>query len=482
MKKKYVNLNKNVDENFSPFSPLSNLSNLSNNDKFYLHSLGCDKNLVDSEIMLGLLKEKGYTITAEPSQAKMIVVNTCGFIEEAVEEGINTILEMSTYKDEKIGCCKTLIITGCMAQRYRSEIAKTIPEVDKIVSTAEFPSIIGKSDKNAALDILDFSEKRMPTVPMHVAYVKISEGCDNNCTYCTIPSIKGKYRDREFNSIITECKRLAENGAKELVLVAQDTARYGTELYARPRLHELLLKISEIPQITWVRVMYAYPEHIYADLINTIANTAKIAKYIDMPIQHSNNRIIKQMGRKSNTADLLTLTENLRQNGIAVRTTLITGFPGETQAEFADMCKFIKQVQFRHLGVFAYSQEKGTPAAKMPGQIAKSEKLARKNKLLALQSEISQKNNAKLIGETLKIMVDGIVDKKDEKDENIEKTAYSGRSQYDAYDVDGAVFFDAPVQLMSGDIVKIKILQATNYDLYGEFCGIITDEVSCVGT
>ncbi|MCL2015942.1 MAG: 30S ribosomal protein S12 methylthiotransferase RimO [Defluviitaleaceae bacterium] len=471
------------------------MNNAENKGTFYLHSLGCDKNLIDSEIMLGLLKEDGYTITTEPSQADLIVVNTCGFIEEAVEEGINAILQMSTYKDEKNGRCKTLIVTGCMAQRYNAEIKKTIPEVDKIIGTAQFPTITA-SGKN--FDVLDSElyAKRITTIPMHVAYVKISEGCDNNCTYCTIPSIKGRYRDREFSSIITECTRLIANGAKELVLVAQDTARYGTELYNRPRLHELLERITQIPEtkktseqseqskqseqseqsgLVWVRVMYAYPEHIYDDLISTIANTAKIAKYIDMPIQHSNNRIIQKMGRKSNTAALLQLTEKLRQNGIAIRTTLITGFPGETTAEFAEMCGFIKQVQFKHLGVFAYSQEKGTPAAKMPKQLAKSTKEERKNKLLTLQAEISQKNNEKLIGKILTIMVDGIIS------EDADKIAYSGRSQYDAYDVDGAVFFDAPAQLMSGDIVQIKILKSTNYDLYGEFCGIMIDEVNSIG-
>ena len=440
----------------------------------YLHSLGCDKNLVDSEVMLGLLFEAGYKTAPDPSQADMIIVNTCGFIQEAVEEGIETILEMAAYKDE--GCCKSLVVTGCMAQRYKNEILAEIPEVDEILGVNDYPKIAGKE-----IDILDdeLYAKRANTMPMHVAYVKISEGCDNCCTYCTIPSIRGSYRDRNFESIIKECGMLVKNGAKELVLVAQDTAGYGTKLYGRRRLHELLHSISTIDGVGWVRLMYAYPEHVYPELIETIAKHCNICNYIDMPIQHSHDDVIARMGRKSSGEGLKALIAKLKEKDIAVRTTLIAGFPGETEEEFEHLCRFVEEADFDHLGVFAYSREEDTPAAKMKPQIKSAVKKARQDKLMAIQAKIAEKHSRALIGRTLKIMVDGSVNTGSGgvhrtptgavKDE----IAYCGRSERYAYDIDGAVFFLASQELMSGDWARVKITRAHGYDVYGELVDII---------
>ena len=425
----------------------------------YLHSLGCDKNLTDSEVMLGLLFEKGYKSVSEPSEADMIIVNTCGFIKEAVEESIETILEMASYKNDTIGRCKSLVVTGCMAQRYKSDILTEIPEVDKILGVNDYPKITGKN-----FDIFDdeLLKKRVNTMPVHVANVKISEGCDNCCAYCTIPSIRGPYREREFESIINECKMLVKNGAKELVMIAQDTAIYGMQLYKRQRLHELLDEISKIDGVCWVRVMYTYPEHIYGGLIETIAENKKICNYLDMPVQHSHEDVIKRMGRVA--ADIKKIISQLKERDIAVRTTLITGFPGESTDEFEHLCNFVKESEFDRLGVFVYSREEGTPAAKMKPQIKSSVKKARQQKIMEIQADIVERHNKELMGETLKIMVDGSI-----LDDN--EVVYCGRSEKHAYDVDGTVFFTVPedfAELMSGDAVYVKITQNHGYDVYGE--------------
>jgi len=423
----------------------------------YLHSLGCDKNLVDSELMLGLLYEDGYKSASDPAQAEMIIVNTCGFIQEAVEEGIETILEMAAYKTD--GICKKLVVTGCMAQRYRDEIVAEIPEIDAILGVNDFPKITGKD-----FDILDdeLYVKRAATMPFHVAYVKISEGCDNNCTYCTIPAIRGAYRDRAFESVVSECARLIAGGAKELVLLAQDSAHYGMKLYGRQRLHELLTEIAKLDGLGWVRVMYVYPEHIYPELLDVISGDEKICSYLDMPVQHCHDDVIRRMGRKSSYASLTALVGKLREKNITIRTTLITGFPGETDEEFSLLRQFVKEARFDHLGVFAYSREDGTPAAEMKPQIKEAVKTARRNELMALQAEIAEENGLTYIGKTLKVIVDGSVG------EDGGKFAYCGRSQRDAYDVDGAVFFSSELEWLSGDFVELEIINAKGYDLYGE--------------
>ena len=426
----------------------------------YLHSLGCDKNLVDSEIMLGLLYESGCKIEADPSQADVIVINTCGFIREAVEEGIETVLEFAGYKKE--GRCSFLIVTGCMAQRYKNDIMAEIPEVDAILGVNDFPKIadiINRRPTNS-IDVLDdqLFQKRINTMPMHVTYIKISEGCDNRCTYCTIPDIRGPYRDRKFESITAECERMVKNGSKELVLVAQDTAKYGTNLYGRQRLHELLESIANLDDLGWVRVMYAYPEHIYPDLINVIASHEKICSYLDMPIQHSDQAVLARMGRKIFT--LNELISQLKGKGIAIRTTLIAGFPGETEEEYENLRSFVEASEFNHLGVFAYSREEGTPAAGMKPQIKTSVKKNRVNELMTLQAKIAEKNNKTLVDRTLKVMVDGSI-------EDGGGRIYSGRSQKDAYEIDGSVFFSSDMEWMSGDFVDVKITKAHGYDLYG---------------
>ena len=426
----------------------------------YLHSLGCDKNLVDSELMLGLLYEAGYKSEAEPSKAGLIVVNTCGFIQEAVEEAIEVILEMAAHKIDagNGGACQRLIVSGCMAQRYRQQLAAEIPEIDEILGVNDFPKITGQT-----VDVLDDSlyQKRAQTMPMHVAYVKISEGCDNHCTYCTIPQIRGPYRDRAFESIIDECKRLLKGGARELVLIAQDTARYGMQKYGKQRLHELMAaitKIEPLDDLVHLRLMYAYPEHVYNELIDTISKHNKICNYIDMPIQHSSDSVIKRMGRKSTSEGLRLLIKKLRSASIAIRSTLIVGFPGETDEEFEELYDFVTEAKFDHLGVFTYSKEEGTPAATMKPQVPKAIKQKRQETLMLLQAKIADENGQKLIGQQLTVMVDG----------SIAPTTYSGRSQRDAYDVDGAIFFESTRELMSGDTVQIRIVSAKNYDLYGE--------------
>jgi len=420
--------------------------------KIYLHSLGCDKNLVDSEIMLGLLFEDGHKSAAAPEDADAIIVNTCGFIQPAVEEGIETILEMASHN-------KKLIVTGCMAERYRKEIQKEIPEVAAILGVNDFPKItqVLGSQKVEDIDVMSDTlyEKRANTMPMHVAYIKISEGCDNRCTYCTIPSIRGKYRERSQESILKECTRLVAGGARELVLVAQDTACY-TDL------PKLLRKMAKIEDLGWIRLMYAYPEHITDELIETIASEEKICNYIDMPIQHSHDSIIAKMARKSTNMGLGNLIAKLQEKNIVIRTTLIAGFPGEGEEEYAHLCNFIEETQFDHLGVFEYSQEDGTPAAEMKPQIEAQVKTARQEELMSIQAEIADEKVKSFVGQTLKVMVDGSVGVEDEM------IAYSGRSQRDAYETDGAVFFSSPVEWMSGDFVLVKITKAQDYDMYGE--------------
>ena len=421
--------------------------------KIYLHSLGCDKNLVDSEIMLGLLFEQGCKAVAGPEEADAIIVNTCGFIQEAVEEAIEVILEMAAYN-------KKLIVTGCMAERFRADLKNEIPEIDLILGVNDFPQIVQIMGKEADLQNVDvlsneLYQKRTNTMPMHVAYIKISEGCDNHCTYCTIPSIRGRYRERSQESILEECKRLVAGGARELVLVAQDTARY-------EQLPKLLKSIASIEDLGWVRLMYAYPEHITEELIETIASEEKICNYIDMPIQHSDDVIITKMARKSTNEGLRAIILKLQEKGIAIRTTLIAGFPGETEKEYDHLRNFIEEMAFDHLGVFAYSQEEGTPAAEMKPQVKAAVKKSRQNELMELQAKISDKKVKSYIGKTLKVMVDGSVGMEDEI------IAYSGRSERDAYDTDGAVFFSSPMEWMSGDFVKVKIIRAQGYDMYGE--------------
>ena len=432
-------------------------------------SLGCDKNLVDSEEMLGALTSGGYRITDDESKADVIIVNTCCFIHDAKEESIQTILEMASYKEH--GNCKALIVTGCLAQRYKEEITQEIPEVDAVLGTNSQKSILEAVSK--ALEgkvthiftplegIPDLPGKRMMTTGGYYEYLKIAEGCDKHCTYCIIPSIRGSYRSVPMEKLISQAEELAEQGVKELILVAQETTLYGKDLYGEKSLHLLLKKLCQIPGIQWIRILYCYPEEIYPELIDTIRTEKKICHYLDLPIQHASDRILKKMGRRTTKQQLKDIVGELRRNipDIMLRTTLITGFPGETADDHEELMEFVNEMEFERLGVFTYSPEENTPAALMENQIEEEVKENRKEELMELQQEISLDNGEKLIGKTLTVMVEGKV-----ADEN----AYVGRTYGDAPGIDGYIFINTGELLMSGDFVRVKVTGALEYDLIGE--------------
>lgn len=436
-------------------------------------SLGCDKNLIDSEIMLGLIDEEGYTITHDDSEADIIIINSCGFIMEANQEAIDRVLDMAEYKRE--GNCKALIVTGCMAQRYKDEIFSALPEVDAVVGTGDFERI-GEvikrlldgekqvrliTDNNNLLNP-DNSYKRIITSAGGFSYLKIAEGCDNHCTYCTIPSLRGRYRSRTIESLVKEAEILASKGVRELILIAQDTSLYGKDIYGKPSLDRLLRELSRIEDIKWLRILYCYPENITEELIREMAANPKVLHYIDMPVQHSEDRILKLMGRRSSREGLKKIVSSLRaaMPDICIRTTLIAGFPTESEKEFNDLCGFIREICFDRLGVFAYSPEDGTPAEKMEGQIPDDIKQKRRDILLRLQTDISAECCKRQTGRTLEVIVEG----KLENEDNI----YCARSYRDCYEIDGYVFFSSDDELMAGDFCNIKITESGDYDLIGE--------------
>ncbi len=438
--------------------------------RIYFLSLGCDKNTVDSQVMMGLINAEGYTVTDDEESADIIVVNTCGFIADATQEGIEEIIRLSEYKET--GSCKGLIVTGCMVQRYKEDIFKELPMVDAILGTGDLGGIINvikevaKGEKVANLtEATDFNSdivlKRMVTMPMYYGYLKIAEGCDNRCTYCTIPSIRGPYRSRTLESLTEEATMLASQGIKELILVAQDTSLYGTDLYGESKTHDLLRKLSEIEGIEWIRILYCYPEHVSDKLIEEMARNPKVCKYIDMPIQHANDEILKRMGRtKTTNAGLKEIIRKLRSAmpEISIRTTLITGFPGETPEHFKNLTDFVEEMKFSNLGVFAYSREEDTPAYSMSGQVPKKEKDRRKNKIMSLQKKISAGLRKQQVGKTLEVMVDG----------RLEDGVYCGRSYADCYEIDGSVYFESDRDLISGEFVDVLITDSKEYDLMGE--------------
>ncbi len=432
-------------------------------------SLGCDKNLADSEEMLGMLVENGYEITNDESEAEAIVINTCAFIHDAKEESVNSILEMAQYKET--GKLKALLVTGCLAQRYQKEIIKEIPEVDAVLGTGSWDELIQALDKAFEGEkYLDFQSidrvpqaggKRVITTGGYYDYLKIAEGCDKCCTYCIIPRLRGKYRSIPMEKLVAQAEYLASQGVRELIVVAQETTVYGKELYGEKSLHILLRKLCRIPGIQWIRILYCYPEEIYPELIQTMKEERKICHYLDLPIQHCNDRILKRMGRRTTKAELIQIVETLRKEipDIILRTTLITGFPGETQEEHEELMEFIDTMEFDRLGVFTYSAEEDTPAAKMPGQIEEEEKQRRQAELMELQQEISiDKGNAR-IGSEVEVMVEGKV-----ADEN----AYVARTYGDAPGVDGYLFINTDTQLMSGDFAMVHVTGALEYDLIGE--------------
>ena len=432
-------------------------------------SLGCDKNLADSEDMLGMLVEKGYEITNEEKEAEVIVINTCAFIHDAKEESVNSILEMAQYKET--GRLKALLVTGCLAQRYQKEITEEIPEVDAVLGTGSWDELIQALDKvfdgEKYLDFQDVDRlpqaegKRVITTGGHYDYLKIAEGCDKRCTYCIIPKLRGKYRSIPMEKLVSQAEYLASQGVRELIVVAQETTIYGQDLYGEKSLHILLKKLCRIPGIQWIRILYCYPEEIYPELIQTMKEERKICHYLDLPIQHCNDRILKRMGRRTTKAELVQIVETLRREipDIILRTTLITGFPGETQEEHEELMEFIDTMEFDRLGVFTYSAEGDTPAARMPDQIEEEEKERRQAELMELQQEISiDKGNAR-IGSNVEVMVEGKV-----ADEN----AYVARTYGDAPGVDGYMFINTDTELMSGDFALVHVTGALEYDLIGE--------------
>lgn len=432
-------------------------------------SLGCDKNLVDSEHMLGLLTQKGYTLTDDETQADVIVINTCCFIHDAKEESIQNILEMAQYRKE--GRCRALIVTGCLAQRYRQEIMDEIEEVDAVIGTTAHDDIIEVIEKTLSgqkeLDIQDVNrlveidEKRVVTTGGHYAHLKIAEGCDKHCTYCIIPKIRGSYRSVPMDKLLKEAQDLADQGVKELILVAQETTLYGVDLYGKKSLHILLKNLCQIKGIRWIRILYCYPEEIYDELIETIRDEKKICHYLDLPIQHASDRILKRMGRRTSRAQLTEMIEKLRREipDIALRTTLITGFPGETQEDHEELMAFVDEMEFDRLGVFTYSQEEDTPAAVMDDQIEEEVKLDRREELMELQQEVSMDKNEEKIGRTVLAMIEGYL-----PDENV----YVARTYADAPGIDGYLFIDTAETLVSGDFARVRITGALEYDLTGE--------------
>ena len=436
--------------------------------KILLISLGCDKNLVDTEEMLGLLASRGHEMTDDEEQADAVIINTCCFIHDAKEESIQNILEMAEYK--KKGSLKVLIVAGCLAQRYRQEILDEIPEVDVVLGTTAYDQILDALDAALAgqggvllapLQELPFVEtKRQVTTGGHYAYLKIAEGCDKHCTYCIIPKIRGSYRSVPMERLLKEAGELAEQGVKELILVAQETTLYGKDIYGEKRLPALLHELCRIKGIRWIRLLYCYPEEITDALIQVIKEEPKVFHFLDHPIQHASDAILKRMGRRTTKKEIKEIVEKLRREipDICLRTTLITGFPGETQEQHEELMEFVDEMEFDRLGVFTYSPEEGTPAAEMPDQIPEEISRERQADLMELQQEIAFANAEDMVGREVLVMIEGRV-----ADEN----AFVGRTYRDAPGVDGLIFVDAEEELLSGDFARVKVSGALEYDLIG---------------
>lgn len=439
-------------------------------------SLGCPKNLVDSETMLGLIHEENYEITNDPSEAEIIIVNTCGFIESAKEESINTILQMAEYK--KSGSCKYIIVTGCLSQRYAEELFNELPEADAIAGVEvydEIGSIIKRVMNGERFIMLERSKPdviytsketflpRILTTPSYTAYLKIAEGCDNCCSYCAIPKIRGPYRSKPMEQVLKEAKALADNGVKELIVVAQDTTRYGEDLPGgKLLLADLLKELNKIESLKWIRVMYCYPNNFTDELIETFASLDKVCKYVDLPLQHASNRLLASMNRYDTKEEVETLLAKLRKRipEIVIRTTFIVGFPGETDADFEELKEFVEQQRFENAGVFAYSQEEGTVAGAMPNQIPDEIKQERYHELMALQAQISEEIHKDTEGQTLEVLVEGI--------EEDGSGLHYGRSYREAPDIDGLVFIENPGDIEPGCFIKVNILQGFTYESVGE--------------
>ncbi|WP_240417605.1 30S ribosomal protein S12 methylthiotransferase RimO [Paenibacillus periandrae] len=437
-------------------------------EKVKVVTLGCEKNLVDSEIMSGLVFGRGYELVSDKEEATVIIVNTCGFIDAAKEESVNTILDMADLK--QTANLKALIVSGCLTQRYKKELLEEMPEIDGIVGTGDFDKIneiidealAGKKPVLVGNPVFNYDKPlpRRVTTPRYTAYVKIAEGCDNACTFCSIPIMRGKFRSRSMESIIAEIEQLASQGVREISLIAQDSTNYGTDLYDGFKLPDLLNKVTEVAGIEWVRLHYAYPGFFTDELIDTIASNPKVCKYVDMPLQHSEDIILKRMRRPGRQQDARALIEKIRSRipNVSLRTSLIVGFPGETEQDFENLKQFVTEVEFDRLGVFAYSQEQDTPAARLPNQIQDDVKEYRANTIMEIQRSISNIRNGNRVGET----VDVLIEKYDGRND-----VYIGRSQYDAPEIDGEVFVKG-TQLKIGELAKVHITHSFEFDLSGE--------------
>lgn len=431
-------------------------------------SLGCPKNLVDSEEMLGILRDKGYVITSDEKEAEVIIVNTCAFIEAAKQEAVNTILEMAGYKSG--GKCKKLVVAGCLAERYKDDILKEISEVDAVVGVGSFREISRVLDDlyRAGKSLVCVEPDGCPGEPgvrmlsnPYYAYLKIAEGCDNCCTYCVIPQIRGRLRSRNIEAVMEEAEFLVSRGIREVVLVAQDTTRYGLDIYGERKLAELLRRLDKTDGLERIRVLYCYPDGITDELIEIIGNSDRICRYVDLPIQHVSDRILKNMGRRGSIKDILELIGKLRAEipGVVLRTSLITGFPGETEQDFELMKQFVRETQFERLGVFAYSAEEGTPAAHMAGQVSKRVKEERRDAVMRIQADISREKNKKRVGNVYNVLVEGVAD---------DGIFYFGRSYAEAPEIDGKIYFTSPCELKLGEFKEVRILDSDEYDLIGE--------------
>ena len=421
-------------------------------------SLGCAKNRVDSENLLGRLKAAGHEFVDDPAQADAIFVNTCGFIEDAKQESIDAILEMAAAR--KKGA--KLLVTGCLAQRYSDALMEEIPEIDGLLGVKDYDKALSLLDSNIRESYTSGTERfpdgeRILTTPPYSAFVKISDGCDNRCSYCAIPLIRGRYLSRPYEEIVDECERLAAGGVTEITLIAQDTSRYGNDIYGKTRMSELLRRVAAIEKVKWVRVLYCYPDTTDDELLETIAHTPKVCAYLDLPLQHINDRLLKKMNRRGSSDWIKSRIEKCRQLGVTLRTTMIVGFPGETEEEFQELMDFVRWARFDRLGAFAYSPEEDTPAAVMPDQIDQETKYRRLDQLMMLQQEISMEINESRVGEECTVLCEGWED-----------GLYYGRSPKEAPESDGNIRFTAQREIQPGEYVKVKILSAEAYDLYGE--------------
>ena len=426
-------------------------------------SLGCSKNLVDTEMMIGLFKNNNFKIVNNPKEAEIIVINTCGFIEPAKQEAINTILEMSEYKNKK---CKYLIVMGCLVERYKKDLQKLLPEVDLFLSIKEYEKAWDEISKlinipeEGKYTNMEYLEREIST-GNNMAYLKIAEGCSNRCTYCAIPAIRGPFESRKIEDVLEEAEQLAKKGVKELVVIAQDTTKYGIDLYGKPRLAELLEKLCKIEGFKWIRFLYAYPETITDELIDVVKNNEKICNYFDIPIQHISNSVLKKMNRKSNEESIKELIKKIRKEipNVIIRTSLIVGFPGETQEDFEKLCEFVKTAKFDRMGAFTYSKEDGTPAERLPNQIHGNTKKSRYNKIMKIQKEISDQKGKEKIGKTYEVLVEN---------KSFDGKYLVGRTYMDVPDEDGVVYIESSDTSLIGKFIKVKITDYSDYDLIGK--------------